>query len=462
MDTICAVATGHGGAIGIIRVSGDDALTIADKIFTPANGGIRLSERKGFSIAYGTVSDGGGAVVDDVLVSVFRSPHSYTGENSVEISCHGSVYVLQTVMRLLIDNGCRAAEPGEYTRRAFTNGKMDLSQAEAVADLIASSTAAAHRMAMSQMRGAFSKQLQTLRSKLLNIASLMELELDFSDHDDIQFADRGELDTLSADVETTVSSLAASFSTGNAIKNGVPVAIIGAPNVGKSTLLNALVGDERAIVSDISGTTRDTVEDNTVIGGIRFRIIDTAGLRHTTDKIESLGIERSLKAMANADIVLAVCAYGDGSAAQLYDRLRPHIEGKKAVLVINKCDKAGTDAPLSIDKQAYGDGWSDVVPISALHLTNIDRLETTLVSLVDTANTGTEDVVVTNVRHYEALVSALEDIRRVRQGIASGTPSDLVCEDLRQCLRHLGAITGGEITSQETLNNIFSHFCIGK
>lgn len=462
MDTICAVATGHGGAIGIIRVSGDDALTIADKIFTPANGGIRLSERKGFSIAYGTVSDGGGAVVDDVLVSVFRSPHSYTGENSVEISCHGSVYVLQTVMRLLIDNGCRAAEPGEYTRRAFTNGKMDLSQAEAVADLIASSTAAAHRMAMSQMRGAFSKQLQTLRSKLLNIASLMELELDFSDHDDIQFADRGELDTLSADVETTVSSLAASFSTGNAIKNGVPVAIIGAPNVGKSTLLNALVGDERAIVSDISGTTRDTVEDNTVIGGIRFRIIDTAGLRHTTDKIESLGIERSLKAMANADIVLAVCAYGDGSAAQLYDRLRPHIEGKKAVLVINKCDKAGTDAPLSIDKQAYGDGWSDVVPISALHLTNIDRLETTLVSLVDTANTGTEDVVVTNVRHYEALVSALEDIRRVRQGIASDTPSDLVCEDLRQCLRHLGAITGGEITSQETLNNIFSHFCIGK
>ena len=462
MDSICAIATGQGGAIGIIRVSGDGAITIADSIFTPAAGGLPLSERKAYTIAYGIIRDGDGTVIDDVLVSIFRAPHSYTGEDGVEISCHASTYVLQKVMQLLIGHGCRSAEPGEYTRRAFVNGKMDLSQAEAVADLIASTSAAAHRMAVNQMRGAFSRQLSTLRDRLLNMASLMELELDFSDHEDLQFANRGELDTIAADVETAVSRLAASFGTGNAIKKGIPVAIVGAPNVGKSTLLNALVGDDRAIVSDISGTTRDTIEDSIVIGGIRFRIIDTAGLRDTTDKIEAMGIERSLRAMAKAHIVLAVCEYGDDDMAQLHTRMRSHLEGKKAVLVINKCDKAGGDASFASSNEKYGDGWSGILHISALNGTNIDALKASLVRLADMHAATDADVIVTNARHYEALTLALDDIRRVRQGLASGVPSDLVCDDLRQCLRHLGDITGGEITSQETLNNIFSHFCIGK
>lgn len=505
MDSICAPATGQGGAIAIIRVSGDDAISIAESIFTPAGGGLPLSAREGYSIAYGTISDDDGSVVDDVLVSVFRAPHSYTGENSVEISCHASLFIQQTVMRLLINHGCRAAEPGEYTRRAFINGKMDLSQAEAVADLIASTSAAAHRMAVSQMRGAFSRQLSTLRDKLLAIASLMELELDFSDHEELRFANRNELDALTADVEATVSHLAASFATGDAIKNGIPVAIIGPTNVGKSTLLNALTGDDRAIVSDIGGTTRDIIEDTIIAGGIKFRIIDTAGIRDTADKIEALGIERSLKAIEKARIVLLVCEYGDsippcfnnnlqpgecaerhkcakktaapapiptptlhkaqdeqGTFIHLYEQLHTRLEGKKVVLLVNKSDKAG-DTPLyAFSNHGNDAGQNSVLLISALKGTNLDTLRKALVSLAGTSEAGETGVIVANARHYEALKLALNDIRRVRQGITSQLPTDLICEDLRQCLRHLGEITGGEITSQETLNNIFSHFCIGK
>lgn len=492
MDAICAVATGQGGAIGVIRVSGDNAITIADGIFTPAAGS-PLSGRRAYTIAYGTVRDAGGGVIDDVLVSVFRAPHSYTGEDSVEISCHGSAYILQKVMQLLIDHGCRAAGPGEYTRRAFMNGKMDLSQAEAVADLIASSSAAAHRMAVNQMRGAFSRQLSKLRGKLLNIASLMELELDFSDHEDVEFASRKELDTIAADVEVTVGALAASFTTGEAIRNGVSVAIAGRTNVGKSTLLNVLVGDERAIVSDVHGTTRDTIEDSASFGGIKFRIIDTAGIRDTSDKIEAMGVERSVRAVEEADIILLVCEYGDalppcmadgagapakgvgrqpssrgGSFVELYERLRPKLQGKKVLVAVNKCDSAfthdGNESGLVDASHVCGEcgGHDGVLFISALKGINIGSLRQALVRLASVGTTGEADVIVTNARHYEALTLACGDIRRVREGLSSGVPADLICEDLRLCLRHLGEITGGEITSQETLDNIFSHFCIGK
>ena len=304
-DTICAIATAQGGAIGTIRVSGKEAITITDKIFTPVSGA-PLSDRKPYTLTFGHITNEIGEIVDEVLVSLFRGPHSYTGEDSTEISCHGSSYILQQVMQLLIKNGCRAAGPGEFTQRAFLNGKMDLSQAEAVADLIASTSAATHRMAMNQMRGGFSRELSALREKLLHLTSLMELELDFSDHEELEFADRSELSEIASQVETVIKGLVNSFSVGNAIKNGIPVAIIGETNAGKSTLLNALLNEERAIVSDIHGTTRDVIEDTMNIDGILFRFIDTAGIRETTDTIESLGIERSFQKLDQASIVLWV------------------------------------------------------------------------------------------------------------------------------------------------------------
>ena len=340
-DTICAVATAQGGAIGIIRVSGPEAITVADRIFSPASqDGLPLSGRKPYTLTFGTIRDAGGEVVDEVLVSLFRAPHSYTGEDSVEISCHGSSYILQQVMQLLIRNGCRAAGPGEFTQRAFLNGKMDLSQAEAVADLIASSSAATHRLAMNQMKGGFSKELAALREKLLHLTSLMELELDFSDHEELEFADRSELKAIAAQIEQVIGGLVRSFSTGNAIKNGIPVAIIGETNAGKSTLLNALLNEERAIVSDIHGTTRDVIEDTMNIGGVTFRFIDTAGIRETSDTIESLGIERSFQKLEQADIVLWVI---DRSAphpdfARLSGQILPRCAGKHLIVVWNKAD----------------------------------------------------------------------------------------------------------------------------
>lgn len=466
-NTICAIATAPGGAIGIIRVSGNDSIRIADRIFQPkGKDKSPLTERKAYTLTFGNITDAenGNEIVDEVLVSIFRAPHSYTGEDSVEISCHGSRYIMQRIMQLLISAGCRAAGPGEYTQRAFLNGKMDLSQAEAVADLIAADSTAAHRIAMNQMRGGFSSELDRLRSELLHLTSLMELELDFSDHEELEFADRNELSTVAAKISDTIMQLSDSFKVGNAIKNGVPVAIVGETNAGKSTLLNLLLGEERAIVSDIHGTTRDTIEDTAEIGGISFRFIDTAGIRDTEDRIESIGIERTMKKISQADIILMVI---DPTAptdqyTDLAPKILPLCEGKTVIVVVNKSDITAA-APSSIidSSSTYNHLNIKQIHISAKTGDGTDELRSLLCSCsgVDTAADG---VIISNLRHLSALQSALADIHRVISGLASGLPSDLISQDLRSCLYHLGEITGGEIQTDEVLGNIFKHFCVGK
>lgn len=467
-NTICAIATAPGGAIGIVRISGEKAMDVADEIFVPVGTDKRtLKEREPYTIAFGKIVDDKDEVIDEVLVSVFRAPHSFTGEDSIEISCHGSRYILQTVLQLLINHGCRQAEPGEFTQRAFLNGKMDLSQAEAVADLIASSSRAAHRMAMNQMRGTFSRELSALRNDLLKLTSLMELELDFSDHEDLEFADRSELSALAEKIDSVISRLADSFATGNVIKNGVPVAIIGETNAGKSTLLNALVGDDRAIVSEIHGTTRDVIEDTVTIGGTLFRFIDTAGIRDTSDKIERLGIERTFKKLSEAGIVLwiidSTCA--EKQMNELAPKIIPLCEGKKLIIVLNKSDLRQQPTQTDnfvIHNADEGIMQAETISISAKEGTNIDVLCHILLASSGVHEISEDDIIVTNTRHYEALTHALEDIRRVRQGLSSRLPSDLISQDLRECLFHLAEITGGEITTDEVLINVFKHFCVGK
>ena len=462
-DTICAIATAQGGAIGSIPVSGPEAISITGSIFKPAKAGKLLSEQKPYTLTFGRIYDED-EMIDEVLVSLFRAPHSYTGEDSTEITCHGSTYILQQVMQLLIKNGCRMAQPGEYTQRAFLNGKMDLSQAEAVADLIASSSAATHRLAMSQMRGGFSKELTDLRNKLLNFTSMIELELDFSE-EDVEFADRSALRKLADEIEQVISRLAHSFSVGNAIKNGVPVAIIGETNAGKSTLLNVLLNEDKAIVSDIHGTTRDVIEDTVNIGGITFRFIDTAGIRETNDTIESLGIERTFQKLDRAEIVLwMVDAVNAASQIeQLSEKIIPRCEGKHLIVVFNKADlieDKQKENVLSLLKDFPKESTESIF-ISAKQRENTSELQKMLIDAAHLPTVTQNDIIVTNVRHYEALNKALEAIHRVQSGLDSQISGDFLSQDIRECIFFISDIAG-EVTNDMVLQNIFQHFCIGK
>ena len=462
-DTICAIATAQGGAIGSIRVSGPEAITITGRIFTPAKSGKLLSEQKPYTLTFGRIYNGE-EMIDEVLVSLFRAPHSYTGEDSTEITCHGSSYILQQVMQLLIKNGCRMAQPGEYTQRAFLNGKMDLSQAEAVADLIASSSAATHRLALSQMRGGFSKELTTLREKLLNFTSMIELELDFSE-EDVEFADRSALRRLADEIEEVIARLANSFSVGNVIKNGVPVAIIGETNAGKSTLLNVLLNEDKAIVSDIHGTTRDVIEDTVNIGGITFRFIDTAGIRETSDTIESLGIERTFQKLDQAEIVLWMIDSADAISqlTLLSDKILPRCEHKQLILVFNKVELINETQKNELASQFSEHIGSEIesIFISAKQRLHTDELQQRLVAAAHLPTVTQNDVIVTNVRHYEALTRALDASHRVQEGLDANISGDFLSQDIRECIFHLSDIAG-EVTNDMVLQNIFAHFCIGK
>ena len=460
-DTICAIATAQGGAIGSIRVSGPEAISITGSIFKPAKTGKLLSEQKPYTLTFGRIYDGD-EIIDEVLVSLFRAPHSYTGEDSTEITCHGSSYILQQVMQLLIKNGCRMAQPGEYTQRAFLNGKMDLSQAEAVADLIASSSAATHRLAMSQMRGGFSRELTELRNKLLNFTSMIELELDFSE-EDVEFADRSELRRIAGNIDELLTRLCRSFSLGNVIKNGVPVAIVGNTNVGKSTLLNALLREDRAIVSDIAGTTRDVIEDTINLNGITFRFIDTAGIRATSDEVENIGIERTFAKIGQASVVLLLTDLNRGveSFEEYYHQVKSRLTSDaKLIIVLNKTDQVEDLLTPQETIRLFTSG-EEIIPISARTGANLDRLIQELTRTVNLNTLNTSDVIVSNVRHYEALRNARTAIERVNEGLESGLSGEFISQDIRECLHYLGEITG-EITTDEVLGNIFKNFCIGK
>lgn len=498
--TICAPATIPGtGAISIIRVSGEDSLAIADKVIDVK--GESLSETEGYRLRYGTIFADDGSVLDNVIVSVFRAPHSYTGENSVEISCHASRFIVNAVLELLVNAGARIAAPGEFTRRAFVNGKMDLAQAEAVADVIASQSAAAHRVAMNQLKGGFSSELKTLREKLLTMTSLLELELDFSE-EDVEFASRSELGALVEETLTHIVRLTDSFSRGNAIKNGVPVAIVGATNTGKSTLLNALLGEERAIVSDIAGTTRDTIEETLNLGGVTFRFIDTAGIRETDEVVEKIGIERTFRKLNEASIVLGMTDLSRGEdtvlsdAEYIWDKVNACGTGREFLLLVNKCDVDGIESVAAGSGAGHvetgseagcaGTGYeaghagkagkmariesalrekgivTKMIPISAKTGFGLPELTEALAEIGRRITGDTDETLVTNIRHYEALSRAATALERVRDGLKVATlPPDLIAQDLREALYHLGEIVG-EISTDEVLGNIFRKFCIGK
>lgn len=503
--TICAPATIPGtGAISIIRVSGEDSLAIADKVIDVK--GESLSETEGYRLRYGTIFADDGSVLDNVIVSVFRAPHSYTGDNSVEISCHASRFIVNAVLELLVNAGARIAAPGEFTRRAFVNGKMDLAQAEAVADVIASQSAAAHRVAMNQLKGGFSSELKILREKLLTMTSLLELELDFSE-EDVEFASRSELGALVEETLTHIVRLTDSFSRGNAIKNGVPVAIVGATNTGKSTLLNALLGEERAIVSDIAGTTRDTIEETLNLGGVMFRFIDTAGIRETDEVVEKIGIERTFRKLNEASIVLGMTDLSRGEdsvladAEYIWSKVNASSSDREFVLLVNKCDVdgiesvaagsagvgsragfAGTDSGAGYVETGSEAGCAGkagkmarieaalrekgivtkMIPISAKTGSGLPELTEALAEIGRRITGDTDETLVTNIRHYEALSRAATALGRVRDGLKVATlPPDLIAQDLREALYHLGEIVG-EISTDEVLGNIFRKFCIGK
>ncbi|NCC99534.1 MAG: tRNA uridine-5-carboxymethylaminomethyl(34) synthesis GTPase MnmE [Bacteroidia bacterium] len=457
--TICAISTAPGvGGIAVIRVSGKQAICLSDKIFKAKKS---LLEQGSDMAAFGRIVDAEAKVIDEVIVTVFRAPNSFTGEDVVEISCHGSLYVQQEIVRLLLAQGCVMAGPGEFTQRAFLNGKMDLSQAEAVADLIASTSAAAHRVAINQMRGGFSSELALLREKLLEFTALIELELDFVE-EDVVFADRSRLKLLSQEIDAKIDSLSKSFSAGNAIKNGVSVAIVGETNAGKSTLLNVLLNEERAIVSDIHGTTRDLVEDTTVLSGIMFRFIDTAGIRQTDDDIEKLGIKRSYKAIEQASIVIWMidATQVNEHIDWMAERIIPRTQGKKLLLVFNKVDKV-SESEKCVLEDLFSNVQAQSIFISAKYKENIAELINLIVESSHMPEISSEDVIVTNLRHYEALCKALEAIRRVQDGLDSKLSGDLLSLDLHDCLDALGSIVG-EISSEEVLHSIFKNFCIGK
>ena len=440
-STICAIATATGGAIGIVRLSGSQSFPILRSVCPRIK-----ADTLPRSAILTPITTTEGELLDEAIVILYPAPHSYTGEDCAEISCHGSRYILNKVLELLVQNGAQLAQPGEFTQRAYLNGKLDLSQAEAVADLIASSNHATHQMAMSQLKGHFSSELHQLRDQLLHLTSLLELELDFSDHEDLEFADRAELLALAQTIDQRITRLADSFQTGNALKNGIPVAIVGAPNVGKSTLLNALLGEERAIVSDIQGTTRDAIEDTIQLAGITFRFIDTAGIRHTDDCIEQLGIERTFAAIDRASIVLWLI--DKEPTADEITGMRDRCADKTLLIVQNKIDK--------------GNGYCDIadLTLSAKYGKGLDDLRERLIAAAPKASDT--DVIVNSARHYEALLRAHDSLSRVLEGLAINLSGDLLAEDLRLTLSALADITGGAITPQETLNNIFSHFCVGK
>jgi len=460
-NTICAIATAPGmGAIATIRLSGKEALSIADSVFQSVIKSKKIADQAANTLHFGQIVDHS-EIIDDVVLALFKAPRSFTGEDVVEISCHGSVFIQQQILQLLLANGARMAKAGEFTQRAFLNGKMDLSQAEAVADLIASETSAAHKIALKQMKGGISQEIKNLRSKLLSFITLIELELDFSE-EDVEFANRDSLLQLTTDISLLISNLLKSFQYGNAIKNGIPVAIIGQANVGKSTLLNLLLKEERAIVSDIAGTTRDSIEDVVVIDGIQFRFIDTAGIRSTNDTVESLGIERTFSKIDQAEIVLVLVDATNLSSEEFFEdeKVKSKISSKDSVMIINKIDVSPEENIEKLKQIAYGLGM-DAIAISAKKHTNIPQLVDFLIKSVHKTGISENDVIITNIRHFEALTNANEAINRVVIGLKEHISGDFLSQDIRECLHYMGEITG-EITTDEVLGNIFKNFCIGK